>query len=146
MDHSTEGKFNTLFDNLHSIQWQFLSRILSLYSNITPKHVTKHGDFLAKLEAEALTMTRGTRKLERMTSHIATHSAHTSHSTTKECLENAVGINIMESSTTASILKILTTIIHPPLLLITQDCIGFSNLKNIIKSNKIQGRKNQLKS
>ena len=52
---------------------------------------------------------------------------HASHASTEESLENAVGINVVEAVTTA-VLQVLTTVVHPPLLLITEYGIGLSNL------------------
>ena len=91
-------------------------------------------ELLAKLETETLTWR--SRELEAMASHsmMTSHTPHSSHATSKEGLENAVGIHIMESMT-STILQVLATVIHSSLLLITQNCIGFSNLKEMPSLN-----------
>ena len=85
---------------------------------------------LAKLETETLTWR--SRELEAMASHsvMASHTPHPSHApASKEGLENAVGIYIMESMA-STILQVLAAVIHSSLLLVTQNCIGFTNLKD----------------
>merc|ERR1712025_673429 len=62
-----------------------------------------------------------------MTSH-ARMSPHTSHASTKEGLEDAVGVLIVEASSASAVLEVLAAVIHPPLLLITQDGVSFSDL------------------
>ena len=84
--------------------------------------------FLTELKAEALAASWCSTKVETLSSHPMT--THASHASTKECLEDAVRINIMET-VTSTILQILTTVIHPPLLLITEDSVGLTNLKQI---------------
>ena len=84
------------------------------------------GSLLTKLETETLTtMSRSSTELEVVTS---SHASHAPHASPEESLENAVGINVVEAVTSA-ILQVLTTVIHPSLLLITEYGIGFSNLQ-----------------
>ena len=58
---------------------------------------------------------------------VSPHAAHTSATTAKEGLENAVWIDVMEAAT-AAILDVLPAIVHPPLLLIAQYCVSLSHL------------------
>ena len=67
-------------------------------------------------------MSRSSTELEVLTSH-ASHAA----SSSEESLKNAVGIDVVEAVTPA-ILQVLTAVVHPPLLLITEYGIGFPNL------------------
>ena len=83
------------------------------------------GSLLTKLETETLTtMSRSSTELEVVTSH----ASHAPHASSEESLENAVGINVVEAVTSA-ILQVLTTVIHPSLLLITEYGISLSNLQ-----------------
>jgi len=77
-------------------------------------------ELLAKLETETLTWV--SRELEAVASHsmMTSHTTHTPHTTaSKEGLENAVWIHIMESTSTSTIFQILATVIHSSLLFIT---------------------------
>ena len=83
---------------------------------------------LAKLETEALvSATRSSSKVKALASShpVATHA---SHAAAKECLEDAVGVNIMETMAT-TVLNILATVIHASFLVITEDSVGLANLK-----------------
>ena len=44
-------------------------------------------------------------------------------------LENAVRINVMVSAAAASVLDILPAVVHPTLLLVAQDGVGFAHLQ-----------------
>ena len=72
----------------------------------------------------SMSMSRSSTELEVVTSH----ASHAPHASSEESLENAVGINVVEA-VTAAILQVLTTVVHPPLLFITEYGIGFSNLQ-----------------
>ena len=86
---------------------------------------------LAELEAEALSVSSMTSsslgELEAVSSH-ARMTTHASHAATKEGLEDTVGVHIVEASSASAVLEVLAAIIHPPLLLVTQDGISFSDL------------------
>ena len=88
--------------------------------------ITLHA-FLAELETETLAMSRGSSELEMLPPH-ASHSSHPSSS--EESLEYAVGVDIMEA-VPSPILQVLAAVIHPPLLLVTQYGICFSNLEQM---------------
>ena len=86
---------------------------------------------LAELEAEALTVTSMTSsalgELEAVASHTRV-TPHASHAATKEGLEDAVGVHIVEASSASAIIEVLAAVIHPSLLLVAQDGISFSDL------------------
>ena len=92
---------------------------------------------LAELEAEALSVLSVSSMTSSMASlgeleTVATHarmSPHSSHASTKEGLEDAVGVHIVEASSASTVLEVLAAVVHPPLLLITQDGVSFSDLK-----------------
>ena len=97
-------------------------------------HFLQRSEDLAKLKTEALSVTSmamasgaSRSELEAVAPHTRMAS-HASHPATEEGLEDAVGVHIMEAVASA-VLKILSAVIHPPLLLITQDGVSFSNLQ-----------------
>ena len=59
---------------------------------------------------------------------VSPHPSHTSRSTSEEGLENAVGVNVVEAATAATVLHILSTVVHAALLLIAQYCISLAHL------------------
>ena len=59
---------------------------------------------------------------------VSPHPAHATGSTSEEGLENAVGVNVVETATAATVLHILSTIVHAALLLVAQYCISLTHL------------------
>ena len=59
---------------------------------------------------------------------VSPHPAHTACSTSEEGLENAVGVNVVEAATAATVLHILSTVVHAALLLVAQYCISLAHL------------------
>ena len=59
---------------------------------------------------------------------VSPHPAHATRSTSEEGLENAVGVNVVEAATAATVLHILSTIVHAALLLVAQYCISLTHL------------------
>ena len=80
--------------------------------------------FLTELETETLAMSRSSSELEVLTSH----ASHAPHASSEEGLENAVGVNVVEAATAATVLHILSTVVHAALLLIAQYCISLAHL------------------
>ena len=108
---------------------------ITLKRAVTPSSSSVVISALAELEAEALSVSSTSMasmaslsELEAVTSH-ARMSPHTSHASTKEGLEDAVGVHIVEASSASAVLEVLAAIIHPPLLLITQDGVSLSDLR-----------------
>ena len=59
---------------------------------------------------------------------VSPHPAHATCSTSEEGLENAVGVNFVEAAPAATVLHILSTIVHAALLLVAQYCISLTHL------------------
>ena len=59
---------------------------------------------------------------------VSPHPSHATRSTSEEGLENAVGVNVVEATTTATVLHILSTVVHAALLLVAQYCISLAHL------------------
>ena len=98
---------------------------VELHSDID-EHKRDHTAFssLAKLKTETLSMSRCATKLEVLA---APHAPHTPHASSKESLENAVGVDVVEAVASA-VLQVLSAVVHPPLLVVTQYGVRLSNL------------------
>ena len=59
---------------------------------------------------------------------VSPHPTHATGSTSEEGLENAVGVDVVEAATAATVLHILSTVVHAALLLVAQYCISLAHL------------------
>ena len=95
---------------------------------------------LAKLEAEALAGPWAPRTAHmevlppaphaRMPPSSSSHTGMAPHApAAEECLENAVGVDIVEAgSAAAALLNVLPAVVHPPLLLVGQHGVSLPDL------------------